>query len=146
MNIVDAWKAAEKTCYTQMLSHTNTKDGVDAFRGWIPEDRDCWMFTTGGLAAGTMDRHWGDTPLFCNFAFGGRVVARYADRDDCMELAGKIFKMLNDTQNMKNKGNVQYLRLDNLPTEPLPVDLESGMQIFLMEIPMQMIFTTTAEN
>lgn len=146
MTITEAWASAERTCFTQLVQYTASKANYNAFQGWLPEDRDSWMFTSGGLAGSfPIERVWGDTPLFCQLHFNAKVVARFKEREDCLTLAGKIINAFNETTNFKQIGNVVRLRLADMPQEPTPLELENGRVIWLMEIPMEMVFSTNSE-
>jgi hypothetical protein len=147
MTIKDAWLSAEKTCFNQLVTRTASREGWDAFRGYLPADRNAWMFTSGGVAGSfVMDRLAGTTPLYCTLGFNAKVVCRFAERDDCLTFAGKVLTAFSQTTNFKQIGNVLWLRLTDLPGEPVPLEInEDGLNIWIMEIPMEMIVSTNTE-
>ena len=147
MTIQEAWLYGEKTCFDQLVERTASREGWDAFRGFLPSDRNAWMFSSGGVAGSfVMDRLAGSTPLYCTLGFQAKVMCRFADRDDCLIFAGKVLKAFEETSNFKQIGNVLWLRLVDMPGEPTPLEInEDGLMIWVMEIPMEMIVSTNTE-
>jgi len=144
MTIDEAWEAADLTAFERMREAVgdSQSEGL-GFRGYLPADGvDVWMFTSGGSGENTIYRLSGATPLYCSLWFNARVVCAYADRSAAMKWAGRVIKFLKDTNNLRNIGNVQELRLAALPAEPELVMQASGSQIWSITIPMEMIFAT----
>lgn len=146
MTIADSWLAAETTAFDQLCTRLESKKDFNAFRGFIPEDRDCWSFTSGGSSAAIpVERLWGESPAWCALGVNARFTARYQNRDNCLSMAGKLLAALKQTVNMEKIGNIMYLRVTDMPGEPQPVELEGGMLIWVSEIPLELIFATSGE-
>jgi hypothetical protein len=145
ITIQDSWLVAETTAFDQLVTRLAAKKDFNAFRGYIPEDRDCWSLTSGGLATGPIARFWGDNPAWCTIAMNARFTARYQNRDNCIKTAGQLFAALKETTNFKGVGNIISFRLRDMPGEPLPVVLEGDMLIWVCEIPMELVFSTAEE-
>lgn len=144
MTIEEAWVAADKTCFERMKKAVGSSTGKGkAFPGYLPESAtNVWMFTSGGSAENQMGRLAGPTPQFCSLAFNARAICAYAKREDAMLWAGRVYEFLNKTNNLQNTGNVQWLRLAAHVAEPLLTALENGRQVWVVEIPLEMIFAT----
>jgi hypothetical protein len=145
MTIKDAWLAAETTAFDQLVTRLASKSGFNAFRGYIPEDRDCWSLTTGGLAMGPIERFWGDSPAWCAIAMNARFTTRFQNRDNCLKTSGSLLAALQETTNFKAVGNIISFRLRDMPGEPQPVVLDGDMLIWVCEIPMELVFSTAEE-
>lgn len=151
MNITEAWLEAEKTCYTQLVSGLKAKDGFNAFRGYLPYERDSWMFSSGGIGSSiAIERFWSANPAWCYMSFNARIEGVYDSRDKCLELAGSVLGVLKDTSNMNQKGNVMWLRLADFPGEPvetpiLNVQGELATVLWRITIPLEMVIATEAE-
>ena len=145
INITTCWKAGETTCFQKLCDALNGKEDVDAFRGFIPEDRVCWMFATGGQATGPIERMWGDNPNWCALCFDGSWEGHYQERDDAMDAAGKILGLLKEKTNLNNIGNVMWLRLRDLPKiDAVPVG-DQGAVYWKVVIPLEMVVYTSVE-
>jgi hypothetical protein len=153
INLSVAWDLAEQTAFEKLASYLQSKPNVDCFRGYLPIDRECWMFTSGGLATGPIARWWNDTPLFGTLSFKARVAAQYLDRSQCLIFASKILAFLSETSNMKQTGNVMWLRLADMPGEPTFgdefVETDDGIVsvvLWKIEVPLELVFHTADEN
>jgi hypothetical protein len=150
VDISTAWLEAEKTCYTQLVTRLNAKDGFNAFRGNMPVMRDAWFFTSGGIQTGPVDRFWGENGAWCAMSVRARVEGIYQVRDDCLRLAGMIYAKLKESNNLKAIGNVMWLRLTDFGGEPDETPLVNdknevvGM-LWRITIPLEMVFATEAE-
>ncbi len=143
INIANAWQKAEETCFTSLVEFAESKINFDAFLGWLPADRDCWMFSSGGLSTGPIERFSGMSPAWCALSFRAKVQINNQDRTKAMEMAGKVLAWLQHTVNMSGIGNVLMLRLMDLPSEPDSIVHESGRLIWVVEIPLDMTISTT---
>jgi hypothetical protein len=150
MTITDAWKNAELTCFTQLVTALDSKAEYDAFRGYLPEIRDSWMFTSGGIETGPIERFYGESGAWCSMSMKARIEGIFAHRDSCLEFAGKVLQFLQDSGNMHQTGNVMWLRLTDFPQEPQETALtneqgEVSTIIWRIIIPLEMVFATSAE-
>ena len=146
MQIEESWEAAEDTAYRRLLLATTAKDGVDAWKGGFPADTMLgWIFTSGGLGVEPIARFWGTSPAWCQLPFNARVEGRFRMRAECLRLAGRIIGYLKATANLSQVGNVLTLRLADMPGEPAEVLLDNGAIVWGINIPMHLVFATSAD-
>jgi hypothetical protein len=150
MNIENSWLSAEKKCFELLVTGLEAKDGFDAFRGYLPDLRDSWMFTSGGMQTGPIERLYSETGAWCSLSVKARVEGIFKNRDDALRLGGKILKVLKDTGNMHQELNVMWLRLTDLPGEPdefavMNLQGELAAVMWRITIPLEMVFATAAE-
>lgn len=150
MNIAEAWLNAEKTCFDLLVTGLKSKDGFDAYRGYLPDIKDSWMFTSGGMQTGPIERLYGVSGAWCSLSVKARIEGIFRKRDDAIMLGGNVLNVLKNNNNFYQQSNVMWLRLTDLPQEPeetpiLNVQGELATIIWRIVIPLEMVFATEAE-
>lgn len=156
MNITDAWLDGSKTCFMKLLSALGGKRDQTAFFGIPPEllstveIPEAWSFTSGGQGTEPISRLWGAQAAWCTLSFNARTIVQGETPEQCMGMAGKVLGFLKDTNNMHNIGNVQWLRVTDMPKEPTfqPIALQNGTTnrvLWQVEISMEMVIATETE-
>ena len=148
--MTDAWVKAEETCFTNLINATNAKKNDNAYLGMFPSDEclNMWMFTSGASSRvdGRQLMWTGTSAGFNTMGVSARMELRYAERGDAMTVAGKVWKMLQDTQSLHEKGNVQWLRPLEMPSEPVPVPIGDGRSVrWDITIPFEIIYEASVE-
>jgi hypothetical protein len=143
----EAWEFGEKQAFDRLRDYTNSVEDRDAFLGIIPEMMvNVWAFQSGGTSIEPIERTYGTGGLWCNLPLRASLTARYQNRSECLKLAGKIYAMLDETDNLHDVGEVHWLRLEGYIEPPTftPADEEQGTEAYWeMEVPMQLIVRVT---
>ena len=153
ITLENAWLEAEKTSFSWIKRYTETDTTNAAFLGMMPLNVvNGVMFTSGGNSATTdiETTRAADDNCWKVVTCSARIEIINVSREKALRWAGLIEKMLNDTNNLHEKGNVMWLRATALPTEPEPGDLfnsdgkPTGMA-WRIEIPLEMSYRTDRE-
>ena len=147
VSIDNAWDEAEKTVFRELATSLNSKEGADAFRGYLPVSRlDVWMFSSGGGTNG-IERTWNvdKAPCFATIATDCNFTCLFSTRSGAMQWAGKVLKFLQDTSNLYHRGNVATVRIQSYPVEPdvMVLDEKSGIIGWTVNIPAELVYITT---
>jgi hypothetical protein len=150
MNIEESWVSAEKTCFALLVTGLKSKDGYNAFRGYLPDIKDSWMFTSGGIQTGPIERFYSETGAWCSISLKARLEGIFHDRDDALLFGGKVWGVLKANNNFHKKLNVMWLRLTDHPQEPeetpiVNVQGELATIVWRIVVPLEMVFATEAE-
>lgn len=149
MNIAESWLSAEKQCFDLLVTGLESKDGYDAFRGYLPDIKDSWMFTSGGIQTGPIERFYGQSGAWCSISMKARIEGIFRSRDDAIKFGGKVLSVLKANNNFYQKLNVMWLRLLDMPQEPeetpiLNAQGELATVIWRIVIPLEMVYATEA--
>jgi len=153
ITLENAWLEAEKTCFGYVKKYTETDTTNAAFLGMMPLNVvNGVMFTTGGNSPTTDIEvtRAADDNCWKVVTCAARVEIINVSREKALRWAGLIEKMLNDTDNLHEIGNVMWLRATALPGEPEPGDLLDAKgnpvgMAWRIEIPLEMSYRTDAE-
>ena len=147
IDFIDSWEIAEQTCFDKLHEYLGGDIGRQAFRGYMPEGApDVWAFTSGGgETESQIGRLYGTTPCMGSIRTSAMVEAQYAqpERAKALKFGMTILKMLSDTGNMHEINNIQWLRLVNLPSEPVLTQSENGYFLWVVQVPLELIYATT---
>lgn len=147
----NCWLEAEKKIFGQLVTGiSGSVQNVNAFRGFLPNERDAWALFTGGMATGPIERLYGTTAAWCSLSIKAKIECNYFERDKCLEFGGKLLSLLQEKSNFHGIGNVMWFRLADLPNEPqmqiIPNDVgDAGAVNWLMTTPMELVIATGAE-
>ena len=144
MTFEESWEAADQTCFDRLKLSIGSGDRVGkAYHGYLPESMpNCWMFTSGGNAETDLGRFKADTPLLCVLRFNALMIGRYVKREDAMRWSMRAYQFFRDTNNLHNVENVQWLCMAGAPDAPILEPQVNGSQLWVVTIPLEMIFAT----
>lgn len=144
VELQDSWVRAEGYVFARLLAALQSKENVSAFRGFFPTppDRPGWALYSGGLSVGGPERFWGSAACYSTIAINARFEAYNQSRDSAMQQAMAVVRFLADNSNLRNKSNVQELRISDMPGDPEPVEVGDGMLCWRVVLPMQLVYST----
>lgn len=153
ITLENAWLEAEKTAFNYIARYTNTEDTKACFLGMFPLGVvNAVMFTSGGNSGSTdiEVKRAADDNCWKVIATAARIEILSTSREKALRWAGLICKMLNDTNNMHEIGNIMWFRAEALPGEPEAVELFDREQRpkgtgWRIEFPLELIYRTDAE-
>ena len=141
-----SWGNADRICFEKAREYLGGTENKDCFRGFLPAGApNVWMFSSGGGAETQIGRMYGDNPCFGTIRLRARFAAQYPqpEREKALIFGNTIIRMLSETTNMKNTGNVQWLRLTDMPQEPALFEAENGWQFWQCIVDCELIYATT---
>jgi len=130
MGITDirTWLEGEVNCFNWLTAGLGDTEGVQGFRGGLPEHAyDVWYFEVSGGGGTLLDADINnDTPGGCGFwNFGARVKGRFSERDDALLLGGWLRTKLPTKENPFKY--VRTFRPVGLPSvTPVSITLRDG--------------------
>lgn len=145
IDFLTSWETAERECFEAIRNVCGGAENAQAFIGYLPEAApNVWAFSSGGSAETQIERLQGDNPCFSILRFNAHAFGQFDTRENAQQFACGVLRTLSDTGNMKNTGNVYWLRLVGMPSEPaLELSQISGYYMWTVDIPMEMVFSTS---
>ena len=119
---IEAWKQAEQQCFAYLLSITGATAQQNAFLGALPPETDAWMFQING-GPDPEYAHCTGAASFYAWMFGADLLGQYPEREQALDLVGKIIEGMpagcNHSRNSNSFETVQTFRLNAIPTVDL---------------------------
>jgi hypothetical protein len=145
IDFLTSWKDAERECFSRLIEYIGGQPDVSAFLGYLPEAApDVWCFTSGDSEESQIERLQGDNPCFGLLRFKASANGQFTNREDAQKFACGVMQTLSLTGNMKHVGNVYFLRMTSMPTEPqLGLQESTGYYLWTVTVPMELVFSTS---
>jgi hypothetical protein len=140
-----AWTDAETRVFSRLCQKLGVAEGVKAFRGFLPPIPGALALMTGGSdTAGDQDRLAGNGRAYgcCNLS--GQIASCHAKLDDAQQWAMKVMDLFADNSNFSAiGGNVVFFHATGMPGRPEATEVQDGIMLWVISIPVQIVFTTT---
>lgn len=150
--LADAWYRAETEAFDSLTNYTGCTEGVDCFRGFLPVQGDSddykrtnvWQMTSGTSGDFDEERLTGDNALWCSLRANCGIESLWETREQAMKFAGLVEAWLKETDNLKETGNVTWLRMVDLPEEPqiYRTQGENRKRLWELNIELELIYST----
>jgi len=140
-----SWADAERTCFERIRKTVDGEENLNCFIGYLPvQAPDVWSFTSGQGNESQIGRLWGSNPCFGTIRLKAMAECQYYDRAQAQKFGMQILRVLKETSNMNNVNNVQWLRVTDMPLDPVPI-AGNTLQIVLWQVsvPLELVYATT---
>ena len=141
---VKSWENAESALFEKAVAALGGKVGKDAFAGYLPEGApDVWMIGVGNPGLGDVGRFYGTVSSFDELTAEGIAEGQFSSREEGMAWAMGLMSMLAEQNNLKGVGNLTAVYMAvNHPDLPRPERQEDGSYLWIVTVPLQVIYKT----